>query len=63
MENELHSLEDEINRWIEQTGASIVSVHGNMSPQSMSPEESSPGLSRTGFPPSDVLLVILYETT
>jgi len=56
VENELSSLEAEINEWIASTGAKVLNITGNISPQSL----SSGGLGDT-FSASDVLLFILYE--
>lgn len=55
IESELRSLEDEMNSWIEQTGARIISVTGNIAPQTGSTQPA--GM----FAASDVLVVVLYE--
>ena len=55
LEDALPSLEQEVNGWVEQSGAQIVSVTGNIAPQTPS------SLQRTGLSPSDVFLVVLYE--
>lgn len=55
LESELGQLEAEINDWISQSGASIISMTGNIAPQ-------TDGKSQLGtFSASDVLVVVLYE--
>ena len=54
IESELWTMENEINTWIKETGAKIISMSGNIAPQT--------GRSQVqGFSASDVLVVILYE--
>ncbi|MEM8734428.1 MAG: hypothetical protein AAGG44_09420 [Planctomycetota bacterium] len=56
VESELHPLEDEINQWLEDNNATLVSVTGNIAPQ-------TPGATTMGtFSASDVLIVLVYET-
>ncbi len=60
VENNLSELEEEINGWIAQSGAQIVSLTGNIAPQS-DPSAPGGGLTNSTFPPSDVVVIILYE--
>ena len=53
VENEIWSLEKEINDWIYESGATIVSVTGNIAPQTRGSADS--------FSASDVLVVVLFE--
>ena len=54
IESELGVLEKEINAWIAQNKAKVVSITGNIAPQS--------GPTGMGtFSSSDVLVVIMYE--
>ncbi len=54
-EDHAKGLEKEINTWIEQSGAHVVSVTGNVAPQSqISYPDKKPA-------PSDVLIVVVYE--
>ena len=55
LETEISSLESEINEWLRETGAQVISMTGNIAPQSVT---SHP---RAKPAPSDVLLVVLYE--
>ena len=61
VENELSTIEATINEWIAESGARIVQVFGNMSPQSIPADMTSPGLSGSSFAPSDIFLVVVYE--
>ncbi len=54
IESELWTMEKEINDWVRESGATLINVTGNISPQ--------PGTSSMqNFSSSDVLLVVLYE--
>jgi len=61
VENDLAGLEAEVNAWIRQSGARVVSLTGNIAPQSPS-SRAGGGLTQGTFAPSDVVLVVLYET-
>lgn len=54
VESELWTMEAEINTWIQESGAHVVNVTGNIAPQT----SSSVG---QGFSASDVLLIVTYE--
>ncbi len=54
IESELWNMEKEINTWIQETGAQVVSVTGNIAPQ-------TGGGSSHGFASSDVLVIVVYE--
>lgn len=62
LENDLTSLEKEVNAWIRQSGAKVVSVTGNIAPQTVTAESKGRGVGRSYYPASDVVLVVLYET-
>ncbi len=62
MESDVDSLENEVNAWIRESGAQVVSVTGNIAPQSEASGSSVSGLSQGRFAPSDVVLIVLYET-
>ena len=55
IENELWTMENEINTWIKESGAQIISVAGNIAPQ------TGNGVSQ-GFSASDVLVIVVYES-
>ncbi len=56
-------LESRVNAWIAESGARVISVTGNIAPQSPDADgEPSPTLSKGRYAPSDILLVVLYET-
>jgi hypothetical protein len=38
-----------------------VNIFGNIAPQSSGGESKQHGLTRSEFPPSDILLVVVYE--
>ncbi|MCX7428187.1 MAG: hypothetical protein NTW96_21480 [Planctomycetia bacterium] len=61
VENDVSGLEKEVNNWIRQSGARIVSVTGNIAPQSGSAGSVSGSLGGSQFAASDVLLIILYD--
>lgn len=53
--SELETLEAEVNDWIESQGVEVVSITGNMSPQTHLPTSSDT------FSVSDVLVIVTYE--
>lgn len=57
IESELDALEQEINSWVKEQGVKILSLTGNISPQSI----TGGGMTST-FSASDVLVIIVYET-
>lgn len=57
IESELGNLEKEINDWIKDAGVRVISVTGNIAPQT----GSSSGSPLGSFSASDVLVVIMYE--
>ena len=56
IESELWTMEKEINGWAEESGVKIISVTGNIAPQTSNAPTQ-------GFSASDVLIVVLYETS
>lgn len=56
VESELHPLEDEVNGWLQESGVKLVSVTGNIAPQTQT-ANSALG----SFASSDVLLIVVYE--
>ena len=63
VENQIDRLEAEVNAWIRKTGAKVVSVTGNLAPQSGGGNAGSgaAGLTQSDFATSDVLLLVVYE--
>jgi hypothetical protein len=55
IESELTGLEKEINRWLEESHAKILSITGNIAPQA--PKGGHVG----AFSASDVFIIVLYE--
>lgn len=55
VESELEDLESVVNQWIADNGVSIVSVVGNIAPQTRHPT------SLESFPVSDILIIVTYE--
>lgn len=63
VESEVSQTEAEVNAWLKESGVRVLQVFGNIAPQTAPLGES--GTSSSGplrFPPSDVILVVLYET-
>ena len=56
IESELQPLESEINDWLEANKAQLVSVTGNIAPQT----STEGGIGGT-FSTSDVLVIVVYE--
>ena len=62
VEDQLTDLENEVNAWIRQSGARVLSITGNIAPQSEKPGDVAGGSARGRFPPSDVIIIVTYET-
>ena len=60
VENNLNSLEKDINQWLFTSKVRVVNMFGNIAPQSAPPLEGVQSLGKS-FAPSDVMLVVLYE--
>lgn len=61
LEVETDSLEARVNQWLEASKAKVLSISGNIAPQSEGNAGRTSGLGSAGNA-SDVLLIILYET-
>jgi hypothetical protein len=62
VEPEVDQLEGQINVWLRESKVRVLSVVGNIAPQSSAAEPKAVASAR-GFAPSDVLVIVLYETT
>lgn len=62
MENDMASLEQEVNAWIRQSGARVISLTGNIAPQSNADNSKSGSLGSSAFAASDIILIVFYET-
>ena len=60
IETEVSSLESEINSWLQESGAKVINIFGNIAPQTVNSDSSGTGGSRV-FSPSDVFTVVVYE--
>jgi len=63
LENDISVLETEINTWLCESKARVINMSGNIAPQSESRQAGGGGLSNSTFSPSDVVIMLLYETT
>ena len=57
VDTEMVEMERQINRWMRKSGARIIAVHGNLSPQ---PQAGGGGPLNT-FAGSDILVIIHYD--
>ena len=60
VEAEVSQLETEVNNWIRENGIRVVSIQGNIAPQTVSDSKAE---SVRRFAPSDVLIVVTYEAS
>ena len=61
VESDISGLEKEINAWLCESGVRVISITGNIAPQTEM-ENAGGGLGRSRFPPSDIVVIVLYET-
>ncbi len=62
LESDLPAMEEEVNAWLRESGARVVSITGNMAPQTVTSETRGASVGRSYYPASDVILIVLYET-
>jgi hypothetical protein len=58
VESEYTEMERDINHWLETTKPKIISIQGNIAPQT----PSSGGMIKDTFGSSDLFVIILYES-
>ena len=58
VETEYTDMEHEINTWIATTKPKILSIQGNIAPQT----PTAGGVIKDGFGASDLFVIVLYET-
>lgn len=61
IENDLATLEADVNRWLRESKVPVANIIGNMAPQTLARNVKTEGLSSGEYSPSDVLLIVLYE--
>jgi hypothetical protein len=62
LEDDTTTIEHDVNQWMKDSKVKVLQIFGNVAPQTLAPETVKNTLSRTNHPPSDVMLVVLYET-
>ena len=61
-EDHTEELEAEVNTWIAQSGVNVLSIAGNIAPQSIMPmKEPAAGTPGRRFAPSDLFVLVTYE--
>jgi hypothetical protein len=60
VESDISTLEKEVNTWVRESGATLLGITGNIAPQTITPSTKG-GLGQNAFPPSDVILIAIYE--
>ncbi|MEX0794758.1 MAG: hypothetical protein WD045_16590 [Pirellulaceae bacterium] len=63
VESEVEALEEQVNQWLAESGAKVLQMSGNIAPQTspLAAPPQSGGSEALRFPPSDVMLIVLYE--
>ena len=61
LEDDTTTIEHDVNQWLKDNQVKVVQVFGNVAPQALSTAAMKSTLTRTNHPPSDVMLVVLYE--
>lgn len=62
-EDHLSELENDVNQWVAGAGVNVLSITGNIAPQSIMPSKDNGGGATPGrrFAPSDILVAVTYE--
>jgi hypothetical protein len=63
IESEVPALEEQINVWLKKSGAKVISMTGNIAPQSPQTGDKQSSLSSSPFAASDILVIVLYEAS
>lgn len=61
LETETSVMEEQVNSWLAESKVRVIGMFGNISPQTMARDSNTLAISQGAFPPSDVMLVVLYE--
>ena len=61
VESDVSKLENEINGWLESSGVRVVSVTGNIAPQTSAIGGLNSGSTPMRYPPSDLFVIVVYE--
>ncbi len=61
IESDVRALENDINTWLRESGAKVITISGNIAPQSAAKDASAQTLSKGSFAASDILVLVLYE--
>ena len=61
LEDDTSTIEHDVNQWLRESQVRVLQIIGNVAPQTLAAEAVRNTLSRTNHPPSDVMLVVLYE--
>ena len=61
LESEISVLEKQVNHWLAETHVRVINIFGNISPQTAPVQPDASTISLGSFPPSDILLVVVYE--
>ncbi len=63
IEHELTALEEQVNAWLAESHVEVLQIVGNIAPQTTSSKQTASGLTQGEFPPSDVMIIVLYKAT
>lgn len=61
LESDMGALELQVNKWLAESKVKVVSMFGNLAPQTVAFDQSVTSISKSSFCPSDMWVVIIYE--
>lgn len=61
LEDDTSTIEHDVNQWLSESKVKVIQIIGNVAPQTLAADVVRNTLSKTNHPPSDVMLVVLYE--
>jgi hypothetical protein len=61
LENDVAALEKQINAWLAGEAIRVISITGNIAPQSPPPDDKIGSIAQSPWAPSDVLVIVHYE--
>ncbi len=61
IESETALLEKQVNEWLARENARVISVSGNIAPQSQPVDITGGSIRANPWPPSDVVIIVHYD--
>ena len=61
IESEVALLEKQVNEWLAREAVRVISINGNIAPQSQPADDPGGTIRANPWPPSDLMVIVHYE--